>query len=245
MSWHYTRPYKHHHNIQYHAMTLHQALQTPPHHSTQDATPDITHTPQHITWHIRHYKQHMPQHTITQDTTPNTITFNTIPMVQHQIQQTLTFNNTSHNATPSFRTSSTIQDNTRTNIQHKSLHNSMCASALTLRHDTFREISLGNAVQRNKVKWEIIQLHTHTHLGSMTVPAQVLCEAVEADVVGLTLRPGWAEGQAVAVFLHLLYLHTEREGERKHHHLQAVTKRRAVAKGQTFFSLQVCCKIEQ
>ena len=50
---------------------------------------------------------------------------------------------------------------------------------------------------------------THTHvqyLGSMSVPAQVLREAVEADVVGLTLRPCRAEGQAVTVLLHLLHL---------------------------------------
>lgn len=44
------------------------------------------------------------------------------------------------------------------------------------------------------------------YLGSVSVPAQVLREAVEADVVGLTLRPRRAEGQAVAVLLHLLHL---------------------------------------
>ena len=44
----------------------------------------------------------------------------------------------------------------------------------------------------------------------MTVPAKVLSEAGEADVVRLTLRPGRAEGQTVAVFLHLLYLHAHR-----------------------------------
>lgn len=44
------------------------------------------------------------------------------------------------------------------------------------------------------------------YLGSVSVPAQVLREAVEADVVGLTLRPRRAEGQAVIVLLHLLHL---------------------------------------
>lgn len=44
------------------------------------------------------------------------------------------------------------------------------------------------------------------YLCSVSVPAQVLGEAVEADVVGLTLRPCRAEGQAVAVLLHLLHL---------------------------------------
>ena len=60
-------------------------------------------------------------------------------------------------------------------------------------------------------------MHTHVqYLGSVSVPAQVLREAVEADVVGLTLRPCRAEGQAVTVLLHLLHLqrnthtHTQR-----------------------------------
>lgn len=44
------------------------------------------------------------------------------------------------------------------------------------------------------------------YLGSVSVPAQVLREAVKADVVGLTLRPRWAERQAVIVLLHLLHL---------------------------------------
>lgn len=56
------------------------------------------------------------------------------------------------------------------------------------------------------------------HLGGVAVPAQVLREAVEADVVGLALGPRRAEGQAVAVLLHLLHLqrhtHTHREGVR-------------------------------
>ncbi len=48
-------------------------------------------------------------------------------------------------------------------------------------------------------------MHTQ-YLCSMSVPAQVLREAVEADIVGLTLRPRRAEGQAVIVLLHLLHL---------------------------------------
>lgn len=44
------------------------------------------------------------------------------------------------------------------------------------------------------------------YLGGVPVPAQVLREAVEADVVGLTLRPRGAESQAVIVLLHLLHL---------------------------------------
>ncbi len=53
----------------------------------------------------------------------------------------------------------------------------------------------------------VFLMHMHTrYLGSVSVPAQVLREAVEADVVGLTLRPRRAEGQAVIVLLHLLHL---------------------------------------
>lgn len=54
-------------------------------------------------------------------------------------------------------------------------------------------------------------MHTQ-YLGSMSVPAQVLREAVKADVVGLTLRPRRAEGQAVIVLLHLLHLQTRHTG---------------------------------
>lgn len=49
------------------------------------------------------------------------------------------------------------------------------------------------------------------YLGSVSVPAQVLREAVKADVVGLTLRPRWAESQAVIVLLHLLHLRSNTE----------------------------------
>lgn len=57
--------------------------------------------------------------------------------------------------------------------------------------------------------------HEHKqYLGSVSVPAQMLREAVKADVVGLTLRPCWAEGQTVIVFLHLLHLqHNTHRGD--------------------------------
>lgn len=42
------------------------------------------------------------------------------------------------------------------------------------------------------------------------MPAQVLGVRVVADVVGLTLGTGGAEGQAVAVPLHLLHLQREK-----------------------------------
>lgn len=44
------------------------------------------------------------------------------------------------------------------------------------------------------------------YLGGVSVPAQVLREAVKADVVALALRPRRAESQAVIVLLHLLHL---------------------------------------
>lgn len=44
----------------------------------------------------------------------------------------------------------------------------------------------------------------------MSVPAQVLCEVVKADIVGLTLRARWAEGQTVIVLLHFLHLQPEK-----------------------------------
>lgn len=47
------------------------------------------------------------------------------------------------------------------------------------------------------------------YLGSVSVPAQVLREAVKADVVGLTLRPRRAESQAMIVLLHLLHLRSK------------------------------------
>lgn len=48
------------------------------------------------------------------------------------------------------------------------------------------------------------------NLGGGPEPAQVLGVGVVADVVGLTLRPGRAQRQAVAVSLHLLHLgHTQ------------------------------------
>lgn len=57
--------------------------------------------------------------------------------------------------------------------------------------------------------------HVHTeYLGSVSVPAQVLREAVKADVVGLTLSPCRAEGQAVVVLLHLLHL--QHDTHRRH-----------------------------
>lgn len=57
--------------------------------------------------------------------------------------------------------------------------------------------------------------HTHEqYLGSVSVPAQVLREAVKADIVGLTLRPCRAEGQTVIVLLHLLHLQHKKTQER-------------------------------
>lgn len=53
--------------------------------------------------------------------------------------------------------------------------------------------------------------HKHTqYLGSVTVPAQVLREAVKTNVVGLTLRACRAESQAVIVLLYFLHLQTRK-----------------------------------
>lgn len=47
---------------------------------------------------------------------------------------------------------------------------------------------------------------TVSHLGGRSVPAEVLCVRVVADVVRLALGTSGAEGQAVAVSPHLLHL---------------------------------------
>lgn len=57
------------------------------------------------------------------------------------------------------------------------------------------------------------------------MPAQVLREAVEADVVGLTLRPRRAEGQAVVVLLHLLHLQHSAVRMREHNIIDTASVR--------------------